>query len=496
MTTAYEQLCERFARLANVNGAAAVLHWDAATVMPTGGAGARAEQLATLSLVAHEMLCHPEIADLLAWAESQAAALGRWETANLREMRAKWSHATALSGDLVEALSRSGSACEMVWRAARADDDFTALAPSLTEVVNLVRQAATAKGEAFGCLPYDALLAQYEPGLAAADIDRHFDALASFLPSLLGRVLEYQSVPPAAPERMSAAKQEAISRRLLDTLGFDFEHGRLDVSLHPFTGGVADDVRLTTRYDEADPLGSLYPALHEGGHGMYERGLPSEWRLQPVGGAMGMAMHESQSLLVEMQVSRGDAFLHYLSPLLRELGGVSGPAWEVKGLSTRVRHVARSMIRVEADEVTYPLHIIHRYRLERAILGGDLAVTDLPGAWREGMKSLLGVDVPSDRDGCMQDIHWMDGAFGYFPTYTLGAMVAAQLYRAAEAALPNLSDDLSHGDFTHLMTWLGEKVHSQGRLYASADKLLSAATGAPLDDAIFRRHLEKRYLGD
>lgn len=494
MTTAYEQLTARFARLANLNGAAAVLHWDAAAMMPVGGAGARAEQLAVLSLLGHEMLCHQEAADLLDQAEGQRDDLGPWQQANLREMRAKWRHATALPGDLVTALSRAGSACEMVWRTARAEDDFASLAPGLAEVVNLVRQAATAKGEAFGCAPYDALLSQYEPGLDAADIDSHFDALADFLPALLGQVLEQQPMPPAAPERMPAAVQEAISRRLLDALGFNFQHGRLDVSLHPFTGGVADDVRLTTRYDEADPLGSLYPALHEGGHGMYERGLPAEWRLQPVGGAMGMAMHESQSLLVEMQACRGDAFLHYLSPLLRELGGVSGPAWEVQGLATRVRHVARSLIRVEADEVTYPLHIIHRYRLERAILGGDLAVTDLPGAWREGMQGLLGVDVPNDRDGCMQDIHWMDGAFGYFPTYTLGAMAAAQIYQAAAAALPDLPADLARGDFGPLMAWQARHVHSQGRLHPSADELLKAATGGPLDSGIFRRHLEKRYL--
>ncbi len=375
MSNAYEQLTERFARLANLHGASAVLHWDAAAMMPAGGAGARAEQLATLSLLGHEMLCQEEVAALLSRAEERRDDLGQWQQANLREMRAKWRHATALPGDLVTALSRAGSACEMIWRTARAEDDFASLAPSLAEVVKLVRQAAAAKGEAFGCAPYDALLSQYEPGLSAADIDRHFDALVDFLPGLLSQVLERQPTPPAAPENMPAAVQEAISRRLLDVLGFDFEHGRLDVSLHPFTGGVADDVRLTTRYDEADPLGSLYPALHEGGHGMYERGLPADWRLQPVGGAMGMAMHESQSLLVEMQVSRGDAFLNFLSPLLRQLGGVAGPAWEVEGLGRRVRHVARSLIRVEADEVSYPLHIIHRYRLERALLAGDLAVT-------------------------------------------------------------------------------------------------------------------------
>ena len=212
-----------------------------------------------------------------------------------------------------------------------------------------------------------------------------------------------------------------------------------------------------------------------------------------MGGAMGMAIHESQSLLVEMQVCRGDDFLGYLAPLLRNVGGVSGPGWEGEGLSRRVRHVARSLIRVEADEVTYPLHIIHRYRLERAMLSGDLKVADLPGAWRDGMANLLGIDVANDRDGCMQDIHWMDGAVGYFPTYTLGAMAAAQIYRAADAALPNLSDDLARGDFGPLMAWLQKNVHSQGRLHATADDLLIAATGSPLDGGIFRRHLEKRY---
>lgn len=494
MTTAYEQLRDRFARLANLNGAAAVLHWDTAAMMPSGGAGARAEQLATLSLLAHEMLCQDEVADLLRQAEAMTSGLGPWERANLREMRRKWSHATALPGDLVTALSRAGSACEMVWRTARAEDDFATLCPYLEMVVGLVRETATAKAEAFGCSPYDALLSQYEPGLSAADIDRHFNALALFLPDLLDRVLAHQTVPPGAPERMAAAVQEELSRHLLSALGFDFNHGRLDVSLHPFTGGVADDVRLTTRYDEADPLGSLYPALHEGGHAMYERGLPADWRLQPVGGAMGMAMHESQSLLVEMQICRGDEFLSYLAPLLRDRGGVSGPGWEAGGLARRVRHVARSLIRVEADEVTYPLHVIHRYRLERAMLAGELAVADLPGAWRAGMVELLGVEVPNDRDGCMQDIHWMDGAFGYFPTYTLGAMAAAQIFQAAALALPGLSDDFSRGDFGPLMAWLGRTVHNQGRLHGSADELLRAVTGGPLDGTIFRQHLEKRYL--
>ncbi|SVE05330.1 uncharacterized protein METZ01_LOCUS458184, partial [marine metagenome] len=251
-------------------------------------------------------------------------------------------------------------------------DNFSVLQPFLNEVVNLTRQAAFTKGEAFGCAPYDALLSRYEPGLRSADVDRYFDILVDFLPDLLDQILEIQTEPLPATDHISVAKQEQLSRQLLDALGFDFGHGRLDVSLHPFTGGVADDVRMTTRYDEADPLRSLFPVLHEGGHAMYERGLPKNWRLQPVGQAMGMAMHESQSLLVEMQVCRGDAFLGFMASLLADNGGVSGPAWEAPGLACRVRHVARSLIRVEADEVTYPLHIIHRYRLEKALLCDEL----------------------------------------------------------------------------------------------------------------------------
>ena len=492
MKSAYEKLCTRFARLGNLNGATAVLNWDAAAMMPSGGAGARAEQVATLALLNHELLCAPEMAELLEQAETQKLSL--WDSANLREMRLMWRHATALPGDLVAAMSKAGSACEMIWRSARETDNFAALQPFLDEVVDLTRQAAIAKGEAFGCAPYDALLSQYEPGLRSADVDRHFDILVDFLPDLLDRILEIQTEPPPATDRISVAIQERLSQQLLDAIGFDFEHGRLDVSLHPFTGGVADDVRLTTRYDEADPLRSLFPVLHEGGHAMYERGLPKDWRLQPVGQAMGMAMHESQSLLVEMQVCRGDAFLGFMASLLADTGGVSGAAWEAPGLARRVRHVAQSLIRVEADEVTYPLHIIHRYRLEKALLCDELMTADLPGAWHDGMKQLIGIDVPNDRDGCMQDIHWMDGAFGYFPTYTLGAMAAAQIHRAADLGLPDLTKQLGQGDFRALMNWLAENVHGLGRFHASTDDLLRAVTGAPLDGTIFREHLEKRYL--
>jgi carboxypeptidase Taq len=277
-------------------------------------------------------------------------------------------------------------------------------------------------------------------------------------------------------------------------VGFDFEHGRLDTSLHPFCGGVPDDVRITTRYDEADFSSALMAVLHETGHALYERGLPADWRLQPVGQARGMSVHESQSLLIEMQACRGPEFIGFAAPLIREAFGGDGPAWQADNLTRHYHRVGRGLIRVDADEVTYPAHVILRYRLERAMLAGDLPLADLPAAWNEGLEALLGIRPPDDRLGCLQDIHWYDGAWGYFPTYTLGAMSAAQLYAAAQAAVPEIPEAIGRGDFAPLLGWLRENVHAKGALL-STDELLTAATGRPLDPEVFKAHLRARYLG-
>ncbi len=276
-------------------------------------------------------------------------------------------------------------------------------------------------------------------------------------------------------------------------LGFDFDHGRLDVSLHPFCGGTPDDVRITTRYEEGDFRGALMGVLHETGHALYERGLPEAWRRQPVGEARGMAVHESQSLLVEMQACRSREFSEYIAPVLRDAFGVSGPEWSADNiyrLNTRVR---RGFIRVDADEVTYPAHVILRYRLERALIAGDLVLADLPAAWSEGMRELVGIVPPDDRQGCLQDIHWYDGLFGYFPTYTLGAMIAAQLFHAAKRSDSMILPGIAVGNFAPLLAWLRTNIHSRGSLL-SASELITAATGKTLDAAIFERHLTARYL--
>lgn len=499
---AYAGLAERFARLSDIEGAQAMLYWDWSTTMPPGGAQARTRQFATLESLRHEILASAELRALAARAADEAGSLGPWERANLERMRRRILRANALSADLVEALAKARSAGEMCWRTARPANDFAGFLGTFAPLLALVREAARRLGDALGLAPYDALIDGYEPGFTVARLDPLFADLAAYLPALVERALARQAKLPAAlplggPFPIEA--QRALCRRLMTELGFSFEHGRLDVSDHPFCGGVPDDVRITTRYDEADFAKALMGVLHETGHALYERGLPAAWRGQPVGQAAGMGAHESQSLLFEMQVCRGRAFLAHLLPraaaAFREHADTAGPAWTVENLARHYVRVERGPIRVEADEATYPLHVYLRYRLEKALIAGDLAAKDLPGAWREGMAELLGVRPPDDRDGCLQDIHWAEGLFGYFPTYTLGALAAAQLYEAARRAVPGLGDALGRGDFEPLVAWLKREFHGLGSLYDTAE-LIERATGAPLGTAAFKRHLEARYLAE
>ena len=494
---AYGALEQRFKRLSDLRGAQAVLHWDAATMMPRGGAEVRADQLAALELICRERTADGQVSDLLDEAESQAADLDDWQRANLVAMRRRWRHATAVDEDLVEALSRATSGCEMVWRTARAEDDFAGLRPHLEKVLELVRGVAAAKGEAFGCPPYDALLDSYEPGLGTARIDPLFDDLEAHLTGLLDEVLARQAAAPqplAIAGRFPVEEQRRLGVHLMERLGFDFRHGRLDVSHHPFTGGVPEDIRLTTRYREDEFMQALMAILHETGHALYERGLPKAWRGQPVGRARGMVLHESQSLIIEMQACRAPEFIAYLAPLLRRAFGGSGAAWEAGNLRRLYLRVARGPIRVDADEVSYPLHVILRYRLERAMIAGELEIAELPAAWAEGMRGLLGLTPANDREGCLQDIHWAEGAFGYFPTYSLGAMAAAQLFEAARRALPDLMAAIREGNFAPLTSWLGDNVHALGSKLGS-DELISRASGGSLGTDAFKRHLAARYLG-
>ena len=490
--TAYARLQDRFARIATIGEAGAVLGWDAAAMMPPGGGAARGDQLAVLAGLGHGLLTAPDAAADLA----QAAADGEWDGANLALMRHAHIRATAVPSDLVEAQARANSRCEKVWRDARRTSDFAAVAPDLAEVVRLVRHQADALAPALGLSPYDALMDGYQRGVGAADVGPVFARYEAFLQDALPRAEARQALTPdpvPLPGTFPVAQQEALCRRLSTLAGLEPDHARLDRSTHPFCGGTPTDVRITTRYDEADPAQALMGVMHETGHALYERGLPSAHARQPVGEAAGMAAHESQSLIVEMQACRSDTYLAWLGPELHRLFGGDAAPYAPANLSRLWRRVHRGLIRVDADEMTYPAHVILRFRLEQALVAGDLAVRDLPGAWNDGLHALLGVRPPDDRQGCLQDIHWYDGAFGYFPSYTLGAMAAAQLMVAARAAVPGLDGALGQGDLGPLVGWLRTHVHAQGSRLGF-NELLRAATGRLLDPAAFEAHLAARYL--
>lgn len=492
----YLSLEEKFRTLNGLEGAIAMLHWDHATVMPVGSASARAEQLATLQSLHHGILTSPQLADLLDEAEGLRRELDNWQQANLRLMRHKWKHANAVDSRLVVAHTHASSECEMAWREARKRNDFAAYAPLQQKVVDLTREMALAKGEAFGCSPYAAMLDKYDVGREVSEIDAVFSELTTFLPSFLQNVLENQRSAPA-PEfpfgPFAVDKQKKLGTVFMQALGFDFERGRLDESTHPFCGGVPDDVRITSRYDIADFTSGLMGILHESGHALYEQNLPKAWRGQPVGEVHSMTMHESQSLLIEMQVCRGRDFLQYAAPVITEILGGEGTAWEADNFRRLYSRVEPGLIRVDADEITYPLHIILRYRIEQQLVAGALQVKDIPAMWNTGMKELLGIDVTSDRDGCMQDIHWTDGSFGYFPTYTLGAMYAAQFFHTAREKNPEIVRGIRKGDFAPLKNWLRENIHEKASLLTPGE-LLKQATGEPLNAEIYKNHLKNRYL--
>ena len=491
--SAISRLTARFARIATVSEAAEMLGWDAAAVMPVGGAAARGDQLAVLAGVAHDLLTAPDLADDLAAAETPD---NEWEARNLALMRHAHVRATALPVDLVEAQERANAACERIWRDARPASDFGMVAGALEEVVRLERERAAALADRLQLSPYDALMDGFQRGITAADVEPVFARYETFLAEALPIAEERQRrAPPAQPlpGHFPAETQESLCRRLAEAAGLDFAHARLDRSLHPFCGGTPTDVRITTRYNEADPAQAIMGVLHETGHALYERGLPSDWSRQPVGRAAGMAAHESQSLILEMQACRSDAYLGYLSNELVAAFGGTGTAWSPSNLARLWRRVERGFIRVDADEMTYPAHVILRFRLERALVNGDLAVRDLPGAWSEGLQALLGITPPDDRRGCLQDIHWFDGLFGYFPSYTLGAMAAAQLMAAARTAIPDLDRALARGDLAPLVGWLGTHVHARGSSLGF-NGLLEAATGRGLDAGAFEAHLRHRYV--
>jgi carboxypeptidase Taq len=363
-------------------------------------------------------------------------------------------------------------------------------------VLALAREEAALLSDKTGLSRYDAMMDRFEPGMTSATLERVFGDVRQWLPGLIKRVLDKQAnervIRPVGPFAIEA--QRALCERVMRLLGFDFEGGRLDVSTHPFCGGVPEDVRMTTRFTEDDFLGSLMGTVHETGHGRYEQNLPRELLGQPVAQARSMALHESQSLSFEMQLGSHPGFVARLAPMLAEAFGMQ-PAFEPANLQRLLTRVKPGFIRVDADEVTYPAHVILRWEIERALIEGQIEAEDIPAWWDERMMALLGVDTRGNyKDGPLQDVHWPAGMLGYFPCYSLGAMYAAQWFGAMRRELPDLDARIAAGELSVVFDWLRDKVWTQASRWTT-DELALRASGETLNPAHFKAHLETRYLG-
>lgn len=491
----FEKLRAYARETALVGSISGLVEWDEQTYMPPSAGDWRAEQQAYLAGVLHSRNTSPELGEWL-------KELGESDEANeaesdlgstVREMTRSYDRQTKLPADLVEEIARTSSKAHHAWTAARKADDFKTFQPWLERTLDLQRQRASALG--YTDSPYDALLEDYEPGETAASIAKVLGGLRDELAPLVQQIVESGVKAPSEilGRSFPVAQQEAFGKKAAAAIGFDFDSGRLDVTAHPFCGGAGPlDVRMTTRYNEHDFGDGFFSILHETGHGLYEQGLPTDWFGLPAGEAISLGIHESQSRMWENLVGRSRGFWeHFYEPLRQAFpdatSGVDLDTWLFA-----VNEAKPSLIRTESDEATYNLHIIVRFELEKAMIEGDLAAAELPAAWNEAYERIVGIAPPNDANGCLQDVHWSAGLFGYFPTYALGNLYAAQFFDQAEADLGDLEAAFASGDFEPLLNWLRERIHSVGQRL-SASQLVERLTGKPLSHEPLMRRLREKF---
>ena len=487
-------LRDHLAPIDDLKAAAAVLAWDQETFMPDGGAEARARQLSTLQSMAHERFASDETGELL---DRAADALDTDDpldddVALVRVARRDYERARRVPSSLVAELSQATSRAKQAWKKARTEDDFSIFAPHLDTLVDLSVEKAEAIG--YEDEPYDALLEEFEPGLSTAEVADTFETLRADLVPLVDAIADAPQLDDDVLRRFyPQPKQKDFGEQVLADLGYDFERGRQDVSAHPFTTSFSpDDVRITTRYDESYLPSAFFSMIHEGGHALYEQGIDPALDRTPLADGASLGVHESQARLWENHVARSRPFWRHYFPKLQDTFPEALGDADREAFYRGVNRVEPSLIRVEADEVTYNLHVMLRFELERGLIDGTVAVTNLPRLWDEAMDDYLGVVPDTDANGVLQDVHWSMGSFGYFPTYTLGTLTAAQLVEAIQDDVPDLDDRLAHGQFGALLDWLRTHVHRHGQKLEAPD-LLRRATGNELSAAPWLRYAQDKF---
>ncbi|MCU4751901.1 carboxypeptidase M32 [Halobacteria archaeon AArc-curdl1] len=488
----YDELETRIERITNVGNAAGVLRWDQEVIMPEGGTPARAKQLSTLSSLSHELLTEDRTGELLETLEGDEVSLSGDQKAVVREVRRQYDRATSVPQELVEEISETTSNAHPTWMEAREKDDFSIFEPTLEKLVELKKEYAAHIDPDED--PYAVLFAEYEPYLDLETAESVLEELRDELVPLLEAIDESDAdiETDAFAGTFDDDDQEALARDVLDSLGYDWERGRLDTAPHPFSSGTQFDARVTTRFDESDLLGSITSTIHEFGHANYTLGLPDEGYGTPLGEARDLTVHESQSRLWENHIGRSRPFWEHFLPIARERFPELENVTAEEAYQSANQVYDDNLIRVEADELTYHLHIVVRFEIERDLIAGDLDVADVPEAWNDKYEEYLGVRPETDAEGCLQDIHWSHGSFGYFPTYSLGSVLAAQLYAAAEAELGDLEERTRAGEFEDLNDWLREVIHAHGKRYTTPE-LVEHSTGEPYMAEYFIDYVTTKY---
>jgi len=503
MTTAtlpkhYTELCKLMHAKGTLGSVAALVGWDQETYMPVGGAHARAEQSSLLARLLHERASDPRVGELLVECEVDSdlndpqSAHG----ANIREMRRDYDKATKLPSDLVANLAKAQSEAQDVWKDARKNNDFKSFVPALTNVMELTKEKASCLMTDEHNELYDALLGEYEPGSTAKEIAAVFTPLRDRLSAFIAE-LKDNGTPPQVDflhREIPTEKQHAFGQAITKAFGFDYTKGRLDTTTHPFCSGFGPgDTRMTTRYSTTNFPDAIGSTMHECGHGLYEQGIPKSGDMwgTPLTEAISLGIHESQSRMWENMVGRSKAFWSWALPLANKHFDGAYSDIDLDTFTKAMNTATPSFIRVESDESTYNLHVMLRFELECAMLRGELAIKDLPEAWNTKFKDFLGLDVPNDATGCLQDVHWSFGLVGYFPTYTLGNLNAAQMWETINEQIPDLDSQIASGEFSALLSWTRENIHQHGRRY-TASETIERATGKPLGADPLMRHLESR----
>ena len=494
--TNYLELEKIFHEVSCLNNLLKISQWDFATQLPQGSAPSRQKEMATLAATIHKIKSSIKVKDLITNALEEQLYLDEWQLVNLNLIKKQYNESQIIPVEIAQEYSEASSRCEFLWRECRQNNDFKTIAPYLDKLFLLVREISAIKSEYLGISKYDILIDSFDPERKLEELKPIFKKTKDNLPTLINKIIEKQATEKTLPlkDKIDKKTQRAIEYRLMEIMGFNLKKGRLDESAHPFCGGTSDDTRITTTYFEDNFLVSSYSVIHELGHGLYQQNLPPKYKYQPVGEFKGYAFHESQSLIKEVQVGTSPAFLEFYSKLLRGEFNLKGQEYSAENLFKLKTRVRPSLIRIDADEVTYPMHVILRSEIEEKIINGEVNAAELPDLWNKKMQEYLGIVPDNYAKGCLQDIHWPSGLFGYFPCYYVGSLIASMLMQKIRDENYSINSQISNGNFSGVNHYLNNNLRKFGSRYSSTE-LLEKSTGRDkLSTDIFFKYIEEKYL--